>query len=357
MTKKFKILSCDGGGIRGLLTALLLESLETELQKRDSHSTLANCFDMFAGTSTGSIIACGLAKGMSAKSIREFYQRYGEKIFPTMDFQFTAKAGMERIAKGDVSLPLFHAQDLEEVLKLPDIFPPSLLFEDLQKPTLITSYDTYNREAVVFKSKSTDLEEKFAKIPVWQVCRSSSAAPVAFPGYLMQDKQFLKTLKEEAPNLEGDLPKEIPSQGIPLIDGGIVANNPSLCAIAERLSERGDSPGLDNLLVASFGTGQLPRRITPDEATTWGGMDWVDISKGIPLLDVFSDGSSDAIDYIAGKLLGDNYFRYQPLLKPDTSTFQADLKNLKRMETAAENYLTTGGQQGFQTLAELLLAP
>ena len=348
----YKILSCDGGGIRGLLTAILLESLEAELQQLDSTATLTNRFDMFAGTSTGSIIACGLAKGMSAKTIRQFYEQEGEKIFPTMDADFWAKQALDRIRKGDASLPLFEDKNLEAVLTSPEIFPPSLLFGNLPKSTLITSYDTYNREAVVFKST----QQKFTTIPVWQVCRSSSAAPAAFAGYLLQDKQFLKALKEEPANLEGDLLTKIPPEGIPLIDGGIVANNPSLCAIAEQIAEAGNR-GLNEILVAAFGTGQLPRRITPKEVTTWGGLDWVDISKGIPLLDVFSDGSADAIDYISVKLLRDNYLRYQPVLEPDTSTFQADPKNLELLRKAAKNYLNTGGRKRLQELANKLLEP
>ena len=347
----YKILSCDGGGIRGLLTAILLESLEAELQQLDPKATIANCFDMFAGTSTGSIIACGLAKGMTAKKIRQFYEQEGEKIFPTMDANFWRKEALERIRKGDVSLPLFQAKSLEAVLTSAEVFPPSLLFGKLPKPTLITSYDTYNREAVVFKST----QDKFATIPVWQVCRSSSAAPVAFAGYLMQDEQFLQALKEDAPNFEGDLPTKIPPEGIPLIDGGVVANNPALCAIAEQIAAEGNR-GLNDILVAAFGTGQLPRRITPNEAITWGGLDWVDLFNGIPLLDVFSDGSADAIDYVSGKLLRDNYLRYQPVLEPETSTFQADSKNLKLLRKAAENYLNTGGRKRFQKLAQKLLS-
>jgi patatin-like phospholipase/acyl hydrolase len=346
----YKILSCDGGGIRGLLTALLLESLEAELQQLDSTATLAKCFDMFAGTSTGSIIACGLAKGMSTKTIRQFYKLEGEKIFPTMDADFWTKQALNRIRKGDASLPLFDDKDLEAVLTSAEIFPPTLLFGDLPKPTLITSYDTYNREAVVFKNT----RQKFATIPVWQICRSSSAAPVAFAGYLLQDEQFLKAIKEQAPNFEGDLLTKIPPEGIPLIDGGVVANNPALCAIAEQIAEEG-SRGLNDIFVAAFGTGQLPRRITPNEVTTWGGWDWVYLFKGIPLLDVFSDGSADAIDYISGKLLRDNYLRYQPVLEPETSTFQADPKNLELLRKAAKNYLDTGGRERLQQLAKKLL--
>ncbi len=352
MTRTFKILSCDGGGIRGLLTAFLLENLEQEIQQLDPSSTLTSCFDFFAGTSTGSIIACALAKGMSAEQIRGFYEEKGEKIFPTMDPMFWAKEALEHVVKGHFSLPLFQPNGFEAVLSSPEIFPNSLLFGSLIKPTLIMSYDTYNREAVVFKSK----EEKFATVPVWQVCRSSSAAPIAFPAYLLKNEQFLQTLKGKTPTIEGEgnLRIDIPSQGIPLIDGGVVANNPTLCAIAEGVSEA-NGIDLKNILVASFGTGQMERRITPDEATTWGGLAWSDLMRGIPLYEVCCDGSADAIDYIAEKLLHDRYCRYQPVIDPKVSTFQANKENLDLLRDAAKIYLEKGGQLRLKKLAKMLI--
>ena len=152
---------------------------------------------------------------------------------------------------------------------------------------------------------------RYATLPVWQVCRSSSAAPVAFAGYLLKDKAYLKALtqydNEGQNNRRGDLSKELakipqhPEEDcIPLIDGGVVANNPALCAIAEAIE---NGKPLDKIFVASFGTGQVNRRISPEEATTWGGFDWVNINNQIPLMDVFSDGSSDVTDYTAKKLL------------------------------------------------------
>jgi patatin-like phospholipase/acyl hydrolase len=234
MTKTFKILSCDGGGIRGLLTTLLLEELEREIQAQTNNpsSSLTDYFDLFAGTSTGSFIACGLANGMRPSQIREFYEQQGKTIFPKMDFRFWAGELLNRVSKGRLSLPLFSPKGLEEVLYANNLFPDSLLFGTLGKPTLVVSYDTYNRKAMVFKSNS----EKSAQIPIWQICRSSSAAPVAFPGYLLKNERFLSEY-QQADRIEGDLSKEIPPEGLPLIDGGILANNPSLCALAETISQ------------------------------------------------------------------------------------------------------------------------
>lgn len=157
-SKNFRILSLDGGGIRGMLTATLLVTLENEVKAINPEYNLTNCFDFFAGTSTGSIIACGLANGMTAIQILKFYQDYGQTIFKELDLKKFSNVWPEvwrRIKEKDPSLPLFEEERLESVLKQQEIFPETLLFKDLPKPTLVTSYDTYNREAVIFVSRGT----------------------------------------------------------------------------------------------------------------------------------------------------------------------------------------------------------
>ncbi|MBC1189457.1 patatin-like phospholipase family protein [Microcystis aeruginosa CS-558/01A06] len=377
-SKNFKILSLDGGGIRGMLTATLLVTLENELKAINPEHTLTNCFDFFAGTSTGSIIACGLANGMTATQILGFYNEHGQTIFKELDLKKFSNVWPEvwrRIKEKDPSLPLFEEEGLESVLKKPNIFPETLLFKDLPKPTLVTSYDTYNREAVIFVSQGKNAQNpddkykaRYATLPVWQVCRSSSAAPVAFAGYLLKDKAYLDALTEyERPDNErirrGDLTKDVTKtplslglpqeECIPLIDGGVVANNPALCAIAEAIE---NGKPLDKIFVASFGTGQVNRRISAEEATTWGGFDWVNIHNQIPLMDVFSDGSSDVTDYTAKKLLKDNYKRIQPVITSDISTFQADEANLTALSRAADHYLNhCGGKERLKKLAQQLV--
>ena len=312
MTAPIKILACDGGGIRGLLTAIILEALEAEIQQISPSASLHTCFDVFAGTSTGSIIACGLARGLSATKIRSFYEQTGSQIFPKLSTRFFLLELWERLRQGSVSQPLFAPDGLESVLRSPDIFPDDVLFGSLQKATLVVSYDTYNRKAVVFKSQ----DDKSATVPVWQVCRASAAAPVAFPGYLLKDAQF-QAAHRSGGKSEGDLERQIPPEGLPLIDGGVLANNPVLCAVADQLrqlSKNADPANqnpLQHLLVASFGTGQSGRRITPKNVLNWGALSWSDLARGVPLYQVCADGSADVIDYLASSLLGDRYQRYQ----------------------------------------------
>lgn len=103
MTAQIKILACDGGGIRGLLTTIILEALEAEIKAINPSSSLSECFDVFAGTSTGSIIACGIANGFTAKKIREFYEQKGALIFPRLNTKFWLAALVDRVRQASVS--------------------------------------------------------------------------------------------------------------------------------------------------------------------------------------------------------------------------------------------------------------
>ena len=346
--KPFRILSCDGGGIRGLLTAVLLERLEQKLE-----SKLSEHFDMFAGTSTGSIIACALSQGMSASTIKELYLKDGKTIFPEMNWEYWLDTTLEKFAQGHASLPLFKSDGLDSVLK--DHFTSNNpLFGSLQKPTLVVSYDAYNRSAVVFKSWQTE----FSTIDTWEVCRASSSAPVAFPGYFLTNKEYVD--EQEKPTSDNNqscidtatnMPIKVANyngvKGFPLIDGGVVANNPSLCALAESISLNQEYDLKNDFILASFGTGQSKHRISPEHVETWGGLAWVNFMAGIPLMDVFADGSADATDYIAIQMIKDNYHRFQPLLEEGISTFQADDKNLEKLVASAEKYLDNEGGDSY----------
>ena len=354
-SEDFKVLACDGGGIRGLITTVILERLEQKLG-----SPLNNYFDMFAGTSTGSIIACSIAKGIPAAEIREFYEEKGKDIFPNLgSINFLWNSLLERIKKGDYSLPLFPDDGLEKVLQDVNVFGEEL-FGTLP-PTLVVAYDAYNRTTVVFKSN----QPEFAQIPIWEVCRSSSAAPTAFAGHVLTDPTYIASLRQNPHHsiIKNPVTIKIPPEtnGVPLIDGGVVANNPSLCAIAECLNLKNStkSVSLENICVVSFGTGQMEDRITANDTKTWGILDWLNIKKGIPLLEVYADGSADLIDYIATQLLKDKYNRYQPLVlnskeKP-ISTFQADPQNLANLVDAANNFLDrSDGDRQLEKLAAYL---
>jgi patatin-like phospholipase/acyl hydrolase len=343
--KPFRILALDGGGIRGLVSAILLECLEKKLQERENkpEARLKDYFDLISGTSTGSIIACGVAKGYDATTIKNLYLNRGIEIFPR--FWSVFKSIISRIRLG-YTQPIYDGKGLERVLQDECVFGKELLFEDLLKPTLITSYDTYNRQAVVFKNTQSQL----GKIPVWEVCRSSSAAPVAFPAHVMKNEHFLAYFKEKGHEV-------LPEGGIPLIDGGVVANDPALCAIAERLKWNLVPPDdkdkwisypehgwvdIKNIAVASFGTGQASvRRIGIKQARGWGAAEWASPFRGVPIVDILFDGSADATNYITEQILWkENYFRFQPILDKASSIppFNANPGQLHALQNRVESF-------------------
>jgi uncharacterized protein len=308
------ILSCDGGGIRGLITAVMLERLEQKLQEQNPETPLKDYFDLIAGTSTGSLMV---------------------------------RAWLNRVRLG-FSQPIYDGKGLEEVLRSDNVFG-SMQFKDLP-PTLITSYDTYNRQAVVM----VNTKPAYAHIPIWEVCRASAAAPTAFPAHLMSEPNFIAALEQKG----CAIPLNARGQkAIPLIDGGIFANNPALCAVVDRLRWE-DKPESSDLTIASFGTGQNVKEIGLDAAREWGALEWLSPRKGIPLLDTLFDGSSDVVDHaIQGLLPECNYHRFQPTLEADLPAFQAGADNLSRMIEASDRYLNQPHvDQKLNQLAALLLS-
>ncbi len=357
----YNIISFDGGVIRGLLTAVLLERLEEELNAEELRANhpqkqLRDYFKIIAGTSSGSIIACGIARGFSAKRIKDFFKEYALKIFPPitetlisliwrllntdMNFSefdtFNILSQNPEGAKKFMTQPVYDGKGLEDVLQ--HIFGYEE-FGELPQLVIVPSYDVYNNEAVIFKNN----EKEFKTMPVWEICRASAAAPVIFPAHVTHNQEFIKSikLKENQAEEAGEEPIiKVGREGIPLIDGGVVANNPVLCAIAECRRQFNTFPSV----VASFGSGWTLNRITVREAQGWGGLNWASLLRNVPLMDVFSDGSSDATDYIAKQLLlkGESeYFRFQPLLKKNVSAFSAATDNLDLLVEIAEEFLET----------------
>ena len=314
--RPFRILSLDGGGVRGLVTATWLAALESATG-RPARET----FDLVAGSSTGAILAAAVAQGRPAAEIAALYARDAAAIFPPALPRWWDR--FLRSFRQGLSAPRYSGKGLDRVLSRE--FGERTLGE-LPVRTLVTSYDTWGREPVVFKSWKAE----HAGQPVWAVCRASCSAPGYFPA------QVLKL---------GDRRR-------PLIDGGIVANNPSACALAEgwKISKAlGRDPA--DMLLASFGTGEATRPIGLDQAREWGPLEWA-----IPVIGTLFDGASDAAHYIVRQILDeDRYFRFQAPL--DTALDDLDgasAANLAALKALAEDYLAGPGRTRLERLAARL---
>lgn len=298
-----RILTLDGGGIRGLISTIWLEELQRRLLAAGKGGVREH-FDLIAGSSTGALVAAGLASGLAPHDLTALYQHFGDDVFPGAAERLWSR--ITRTFSQGLSAPRYSPKGLETVLQR--IFGTRTLGS--VSPRLMTvAYDTLSRSPLFFKS----FKPEHATVPLWQVCRAATAAPTYFPALLA--------------TIEG--------RRRALIDGGVVANNPTACAIAEAVRLNNDGR-LDQLVVLSIGTGETTRPISEHDATTWGALEWA-----IPIIDVLFDGSADSVHYIADQILADgHYVRLQtPLVRGYDDFDNVDETNLLGLRKTAEDYL------------------
>ena len=379
--KPYKILCCDGGGLKGLITALILQRLEEKINKKYPETQLKDHFDMFAGTSTGSIIACALARGYSAAEIVQIYEDQAAQIFPSPDrlwdifsqqinifreaignwlntIKRTFIETIERLVQLDISLPLLD----EEADRLSDLLKAKFLDSESQQDqrlshltshVVIVAYDAYNRKPFLLSNLEPDQKNADTRqVEIWKACRSSAAVPGIFSSFLLDNNEVIESLSQgygTAPLIPENSDEK---PALPLVDGAVVTNNPSLWAIQKARSLNPDRP----ILLASFGTGQYRESFFPSQISKWGLLDWFNPLKGIPLLEIMFSGNSDTVNDISQSWLegqSDRYFRFQPELTEQISAFTSDDLNIKNMKNAASSYLTDIEQALDQLVVEL----
>lgn len=305
------VLSIDGGGIRGVIPAIVLAELEKRLNK-----PVATMFDLICGTSTGGILALGLVKDngagepqYTANDLAKIYQDKGRDIFQRSFWQ-----GMSSV--GSLMDEKYSAKGLESVLK--DYFENEPLGAAL-KNVMVTTYDIQNREPMFLKSwhpKHKSLEMRLAG-------RATSAAPTYFEPALTPVAGSVKAL----------------------IDGGVFINNPAVSAYVEALRL---FPG-EEVFVLSLGTGELVRPIAFNEAKDWGKAGWM-----LPVLDCMFDGVSDAANYQLNLLLDSNYMRLQTDLSLASDDMDnASAGNIALLAQEAKKLLATNKSQINSLVAKL----
>ncbi len=257
-----RILSIDGGGMRGIISAILLQSLEEMLQKYSNNpkARIGDYFDLVAGTSTGSILTVlylypnerGESK-FSAQEVTQAYIDYGNYIFKRQFFYpFWGAKYTNKNLEG-MLVEYFHEDTLG----------------NLRKPCLLTSYDITQRKAVFFNSVTGRADERRNYL-LKDAILASTAAPTYFP----------PTCKKERKSCYGCL-----------VDGGVIANNPSLCALIEAL-KLPDCSRLNQILTVSVGNAKNTKSYSCRKAKFWGLFQWA-----LPMLDILMDGNEQTVDY------------------------------------------------------------
>lgn len=320
--KKIRILSLDGGGIRGIIPGVILNYLEKKLQTLDnSNLKIGDYFDFVAGTSTGGILACtylipselGTAKH-SANEALDLYLKEGGDIFRS-----------DLLTKVRSGFGLFDEKFEDDALNknLDTIFGDALLSTFI-KPCLITAYEITSRSAYFFNAADAKSDPIY-DFRVKDIARSTSAAPTYFE------------------------PAKIHSQSgqtFYFIDGGMFANNPALCAYAEvrklKFSEllgRNDKPDLPSakdMLLISIGTGTVKKPYYYNDLKNAGQLGWIQ-----PVIDILMSGNTETVDYQLKQMYKtlsrkhkNDYYRLEPSLReamPDMDLATTiNLENLRQ---------------------------
>jgi hypothetical protein len=310
--KSIKVLSIDGGGIRGIIPATILGEMQRRLG-----GNLCNFFDLIAGTSTGGIIAVGIGTAChgggpySPDELVNLYVQNGAAIF---------KKNLLTPEK-ELFAPKYSPAALEATLAQ---FFQNTELKSALTPLLISSYDLQAQLPFFFKSHRIAGDAAW-NWPVTSVARATSAAPTYFPPL-----HLAKGNEDYA-----------------LVDGGVFVNNPAMAAYAEARALYPDSA---RFVIVAVGTGDRQDRIAYTEAKDWGLLGWAK-----QLVPVFMDSVSEAVDYQLGFMPGCTYHRLQAshLQAAEADMDNVTPENLANLQQTAREYVAANSAQLDQICAEL----
>lgn len=299
-TKSIKLLTIDGGGIRGIIPAIILDELQRRLAKE-----LWQAFDLIAGTSTGGIIALGLGTKCNAAGpyapaeILNMYVKNGPAIFKKTFLT----------PEREMILPKYSPDSLQTTL---ESFFRDVEFQAALTPLLISSYDLQSQLPFFFKSHRIAADPTY-NWKLTEIARATSAAPTFFPPFHL---------------VRGD-------KDYALVDGGVFVNNPSMAAYAEA---RSLYPDAVRTVIVSVGTGDRQDQITYASAREWGLLGWA--RQIVPVL---MDSVSEAVDYELNALPECTYHRLQVPHLQEASSDMDDVtpQNLTNLQDVAREYVSS----------------
>ncbi len=291
---KYRVVSIDGGGIRGLVTTVLLQRIIAT----PGLENLLGTIDLLAGTSTGGLLALGIAHQLDLQSIRQVYVEKGPKIFDDSWLDDLVDLGKLRGADYDTK-PLRR--------ELRALFGEATL-GDLKKRVLITAFDLDNEASIL--EQRTWKPKLFHNFPGPNTDRQALAADVGL---------YTSAAPTYFPSVDG------------YIDGGVYASNPAMCALAQTQDDRyKPTPSLDEVFLLSLGTGTSLQYIK-GKSHDWGYAQWVK-----PLISLMLDGTAGIADYQCRQILGDRYHRLAPVFPVGTTVPMDDIDKIPYMIEFAE---------------------
>ena len=322
--RPFRVLAIDGGGIRGILPAMVLADLE-----RRTNRPIIDLFDMIVGTSTGGLIALALAcpgeggrPRHTARDVIRLYADQGKRVF--------SRSVWHKIrAVGNLTDGKYPSAGLEGVLE--GYFGDCRL-KDALCDVVVPAYEIERRFPFFFKTSKARTKQYY-DYPMKQVIRAATAAPTYFePARIAIDG---------------------PNDYYALVDGALFAYNPGMCAYTEVLHR---FPDHESVIMVSLGTGELTRRLPYDEVKDWGAARWAQ-----PTFALMCDGICDAVDYQLQQLLPSTpdgmrqYYRFQARLDVGNDDMDdASNTNIRVLKLLAEDMLQAN-RATLRSLSEQLL--
>lgn len=293
----YRILCIDGGGVRGIVAAMVLADLE-----RRAARPVADLFDLVAATSTGAVVALGLLRpgaedkpARSAREVAEFYEDTSQQVF--------SRSAWRRFRTADGFLgPKYSSSALEQSLR--QEFGETMLSQSLCH-LIVPTYDLKERLPYFFKTSDV-AKGRQADQPLWRVARATSAAPTYFAPAAVRDAD----------------------RQLWLIDGGVCANNPSVCAYADAVRGTDDKSNVDkDVRLVSVGTGAISTDYAVPKTLHGGKLSWA-----TPMFDVVLDAQEDTASYHMEQVLekGRTYFRFQadlPEARPHEPSWVSEIDN------------------------------
>lgn len=289
--KKFRILALDGGGMRGLITALILQRLEEECPG------MLGKVDLISGTSTGAIAASFLAKGQTPTDIATLYKCWGSKIFSTPGL------GRSVTDLGGIVGPRYSPAPLKAALE--ETFGTTKMNE-LNRKVLIPAFDC-DGEPIAGEQKGRKWSAKFfhnsqgeGVEQVVDVVLASTAAPTYFPLH----KGFA--------------------------DGGLIAQHPVMPAVAHACHPRSGSHSIDDIVVLNVGTGDINEEKLELKKSDLGVAQWI-----LPLLNILFSGQQEVMSFEGSALLGRRFHRVSPFLESgnDADCWKGSEENMAKMRS------------------------
>ncbi|MCT4597199.1 MAG: patatin-like phospholipase family protein [Vallitalea sp.] len=282
-TDVVKILSIDGGGVRGLIPCMFLSHLRKELDRTGNTTSFHKLFNIISGTSTGSIISLMLIKPPKDYSDNErlellldLYENKTKLIFPEANHEIAQHTRQ-------FFRPKYNGKQLKKLLRqnLKDY-----TLDDSLTNLIVPTYDMRDMSSFLFKHNNSAINTK--NFLLKDVALASSAAPTYLPP---ANIRCISTGKSYC-----------------FVDGGIYCNNPSLCAYTYA---KNIFPNAKKYLIISLGTGSYTRTYKCKNIKKWGILGWMNPFNKVPLLSAFMDSQIDSDNYVISNMADVKEYRFE----------------------------------------------